>query len=171
MDARMNAAASFRTVDDFCERNNCSYDALAEKLDVSRATIFNWRKDLRGLPRIVVLALVALENDFDLMRLSISGDSRPAEYTITSGVIPALEIESFCKGNDYSYGLLSEELKVSRATIFNWKNASRRLPPRIALLALMVLERMPELRTVKKPSAEHAGRKQYRRGSVMKLKG
>jgi DNA-binding transcriptional regulator YiaG len=167
----MSGIPSLRTVDDFCKRSNCSYDMLASKLDVSRATIFNWKKDSRGLPRIVLLALIALEEKFEPIRVEnrrglplVENDSE------TTGTFSPLEIEGFCQRNDYSYDLLSAELKVSRATIFNWKNASRGLPPRIALLALLVLEKMPELRTVKKPSMEHAGRKQYRRGTVAKLK-
>jgi DNA-binding transcriptional regulator YiaG len=167
----MSAIPQFRSVDDFCKRSNYSYDTLASKLDVSRATIFNWKKDSRELPRIVSLALIALEEKFEpiwiesrLTSRRVESDNEPVDG------LSALEIGDFCKRNDYSYDLLSAELKVSRATIFNWKNASRGSPPRIALLALVVLEKMPELRTVKKPSAEHASRKQYRRGTVVKLK-
>jgi DNA-binding XRE family transcriptional regulator len=165
------SATPLRSVDDFCKRSNYSYDTLASKLDVSRATIFNWKKDSRELPRIVLLALIALEEKFE----PIFVENKRASHRVESGnefigVFSPLEIGDFCKRNDYSYDLLSAELKVSRATIFNWKNASRGLPPRIALLALTVLEKMPELRTVKKPSAEHASRKQYRRGTVAKLK-
>jgi len=167
----MSATPQFRSVDDFCKRSNYSYDTLASKLNVSRATIFNWKKDSRELPRIVSLALIALEKKFEPFFLESNLTSRQAE----SGDGPMdvsrpLEIGDFCKRNDYSYDLLSAELKVSRATIFNWKNASRESPPRIALLALTVLEKMPQLRTAKKPSAEHASRKQYRRGTVVKLK-
>jgi DNA-binding transcriptional regulator YiaG len=167
----MNPTLTLRTVDDFCKRSSCSYDTLASKLDVSRATIFNWKKDSRGLPRIVLLALIALEEKLE----PIPGETKRGSDRVESdneamGMFSPLEIENFCKRNDYNCDLLSAELKVSRATIFNWKNASRGVPPRIASLALTVLEKMPELRTVKKPSAEHAGRKQYRRGTVAKLK-
>jgi hypothetical protein len=112
---------------------------------------------------MVLLALLALEKESSNER-SPNTNSDNKE----NGVGPSVEIESFCKRNDYRYDLLSDELKVSRATIFNWKAASE--PPRIALLALSALDSMPELRTVKKPSAAHLGRKQYRRGSVVKLK-
>jgi DNA-binding transcriptional regulator YiaG len=167
----MSASPPLRTVEDYCKSSNCSYDTLASRLDVSRATIFNWKKDARGLPRIVLLALIALDEKFGPICVETKRASNRAENDHkTMGVFLPLDIEDFCKRNDYTYDLLSAELKVSRATIFNWKNASRRLPPRIALLALTVLEKMPELRTVKKPSAEHAGRKQYRRGTVAKPK-
>lgn len=165
----MSGTALSRTVDDFCKRNNCSYDMLAAKLDVSRATIFNWKRDTRGLPRIVLLALIALEEKLVLHPVNNSRSSPHANGDIRMRDVPShIEIESFCKRNDYRYDLLSDELKVSRATIFNWKAAPE--TPRIALLALTALEEMPELRTVKKPSEAHSGRKQYRRGSVVKLK-
>jgi transcriptional regulator with XRE-family HTH domain len=167
----MSVTLPHRTVDDFCKRSNCSYDALASKLDVSRATIFNWKKDSRGLSRIVLLALIALDEKLE----PICVETKLASHRIesdgeTTGASLHLEIKDFCKRNNYSYDLLSAELKVSRATVFNWKNTARGLPPRIALLALTALEKMPELRTVKKPSAEHASRKQYRRGTVVNLK-
>jgi hypothetical protein len=119
----------------------------------------------------VLLALLALEEKFEPIRVESKRGSPPVENEIeTTGMVSPLEIGDFCKRNGYNYDLLSAELKVSRATIFNWKNASRGIPPRIALLALTVLEKMPELRTVKRPSAEHASRKQYRRGTVAKVK-
>lgn len=159
----MTATALPSSIEEFCESNKCSYDKLADGLGVSRATIFNWKKDARGLPRIVLLALVALEEELSLDRICAGSGDR--------GRSPSdLEIESFCKRNDYRYDSLSDELKVSRATIFNWKNTSRGDAPRVALLALTALEAKPELRTVKKPSEEHANRKQYRRGSNAKLK-
>jgi hypothetical protein len=164
----MTTAALPSKIDEFCNSNNCSYDKLADSLGVSRATIFNWKKDPRGLQRIVLLALIALEEGFSLSELC------PVDSSLTnidkSDGSSAMEIESFCKRNDYRYDLLSDELKVSRATIFNWKNTSRAETPRVALLALTALEARPELRTVKRPSVEHASRKQYRRGSLVKPK-
>jgi DNA-binding transcriptional regulator YiaG len=164
----MTAVVLPASIDDFCNDNNWTYDELAESLGVSRATIFNWKKDSRGLSRIVLLALAVLKQEPPLGHVCAS-DSFSIK-TPASGSPSGEEIEGFCKRNDYTYDLLSDELKVSRATIFNWKNTSRREVPRVALLALAALEARPELRTVKKPSAEHAGRKQYRRGSLVKPK-
>jgi DNA-binding XRE family transcriptional regulator len=67
-DPGMTNSFPLSTVDDFCERNNYSYDMLATELDVSRATIFNWKKDSRGLPRLLFLALKALETNPELRK-------------------------------------------------------------------------------------------------------
>jgi DNA-binding XRE family transcriptional regulator len=53
--------------DEFCERRGYSNDTLAQELGVSRATIFNWKQ--RGVPRVVSLALYALDAEPGLRKL------------------------------------------------------------------------------------------------------
>ena len=55
--------ASKLELEEFCSRHGYSVDMLARELNVSRATIFNWKKDARDLPRLVSLALYALQTE------------------------------------------------------------------------------------------------------------
>ena len=57
-------------LDEFCQRRGYSNDTLAQELGVSRATIFNWKKDLQHLPRMVSLALYALDMEPSLRKLT-----------------------------------------------------------------------------------------------------
>jgi DNA-binding XRE family transcriptional regulator len=79
-DAGMTGSFSFFNVDDFCKRNNYTHDTLAAELHVSRATVFNWKKDPRGLPRVVLLALAALEANPELRSSNMQLDSRQKAY-------------------------------------------------------------------------------------------
>jgi hypothetical protein len=76
----MTGAFSSLNVDDFCKRNNYTYDTLASELHVSRATVFNWKKDPRGLPRVVLLALAALDANPELRSSTVQLDSRQKAY-------------------------------------------------------------------------------------------
>ena len=67
-------------LESFCIELGYSYEDLAEELDVSRATIFNWKKDGRSLPRIVSLALFALESEPKLRRYEGRGQQLPKQY-------------------------------------------------------------------------------------------
>jgi DNA-binding XRE family transcriptional regulator len=57
-------------LDDLCHRLGYSNDTLAQELGVSRATIFNWKKDQQVLPRLVSLALFALDVEPRLRKLT-----------------------------------------------------------------------------------------------------
>jgi DNA-binding XRE family transcriptional regulator len=61
----------------FCERLAYTMETLAQELGVSRATVFNWKKDQRGLPRMVSLALRALEIDPALRGMSMKTEKKP----------------------------------------------------------------------------------------------
>ena len=74
---RVNLAMSKKDIDEFCEQFGYSNDALAAELDVSRATIFNWKKDERNLPRIVSLALWALKVEPRLRRMDTPDREKP----------------------------------------------------------------------------------------------
>jgi DNA-binding XRE family transcriptional regulator len=67
-------------LDEFCKRNSYTHDTLASELHVSRATVFNWKKDPRGLPRVVLLALAALEANPELRTCHMQLDSRQKAY-------------------------------------------------------------------------------------------
>ena len=60
---RMRAPTSKLDLEEFCTSLGYDVGRLAAELEVSRATIFNWKNDPRGLPRIVSLALHALRID------------------------------------------------------------------------------------------------------------
>lgn len=66
----LKLATSKKELDEFCERRGYSNDTLAQELGVSRATIFNWKKDHQPLPRLVSLALYALDIGPELRKLS-----------------------------------------------------------------------------------------------------
>jgi len=66
-------------IDEFCQRHGYTNDTLATELDVSRATVFNWKKDTRNLPRLVVLALYALEFDPKLRKTNRKSEIRPTK--------------------------------------------------------------------------------------------
>jgi DNA-binding XRE family transcriptional regulator len=57
----LKLATSKTDLDELCRRLGYSNDSLAQELGVSRATIFNWKKDQQALPRLVSLALFALD--------------------------------------------------------------------------------------------------------------
>jgi transcriptional regulator with XRE-family HTH domain len=59
----LSVTATRLNLDDYCKSEGYSNESLAHELDVSRATIFNWKRDERNLPRIVSLALLALQLD------------------------------------------------------------------------------------------------------------
>lgn len=58
-------------LEEFCRRTGFTTDALANELEVGRATIFNWKKDSRGLPKVVSLALFALEMEPKLRNIRV----------------------------------------------------------------------------------------------------
>jgi DNA-binding XRE family transcriptional regulator len=76
----MNDAASPFDLDEFCKRNSYTHETLASELHVSRATVFNWKKDPRGLPRVVLLALAALEANPELRTSHKQLDGRQKAY-------------------------------------------------------------------------------------------
>lgn len=61
----------------FCGNQNYSIDFLALELGVSRATIFNWKKDNRSLPRLVSLAIAALQLDPALSKITKTSEDKP----------------------------------------------------------------------------------------------
>jgi DNA-binding XRE family transcriptional regulator len=64
-------------LEEFCRRIGYTTDALANELEVGRATIFNWKKDVRGLPKIISLALFALEVEPKLRNIVVPQDAKP----------------------------------------------------------------------------------------------
>jgi DNA-binding XRE family transcriptional regulator len=76
----MTDASTLFDLDEFCRRNSYTHDTLASELHVSRATVFNWKKDPRGLPRVVSLALAALEANPELRTSNKQLDSRQKAY-------------------------------------------------------------------------------------------
>jgi DNA-binding XRE family transcriptional regulator len=77
---RLNIIKTKPELDEFCERYGYTNEMLAEELDVSRATIFNWKKDGRPLPRIVSLALYALESVPGLKKVYPKSDFTRKQY-------------------------------------------------------------------------------------------
>jgi DNA-binding XRE family transcriptional regulator len=77
------------------------------------------------------------------------------------------ELDALCQNLGYSNEILAKELGVSRATLFNWKKDTRKLP-RIVSLALFALAMEPALRKLN-PKSQEAPTKQYRRETYTTL--
>lgn len=73
------------TIEDFCVRNGYSIERLATELEVSRATIFNWKRHPAGPPRAVLLALRALELDTDSRKTPERDEKLPSKKYKRSG--------------------------------------------------------------------------------------
>jgi DNA-binding XRE family transcriptional regulator len=57
----MKLIKSADDVENWCQRHQYTKAELAEELNVTRQTLYNWLRDERGLPRTISLALHALE--------------------------------------------------------------------------------------------------------------
>ena len=53
----------------WCIENCYSKDLLANELGVTRQTLFNWSRNKETIPRVVALALRALELEVDLRQV------------------------------------------------------------------------------------------------------
>jgi hypothetical protein len=73
----LNLVKSKTDLEEFCRRIGYTTNALANELEVGRATIFNWKKDSRGLPKIVSLALFALEAEPNLRNIVVQQETKP----------------------------------------------------------------------------------------------
>jgi len=69
----MKLIATKMELDEFCRENGYTNDSLAFELNVSRATVFNWKASVEGLPRLVSLALFALQCDQKIRKVGAPG--------------------------------------------------------------------------------------------------
>jgi len=75
-------------LDGFCEQFGYTTEKLARELGVSRATIFNWKKDSRGIPRIVQLALAALTMSPELQSMPRQSKPTPRKQYRRNSYVP-----------------------------------------------------------------------------------
>ena len=53
-------------IPEWCNQNGYSKELLAVELGVTRQTLFNWSQNFDGIPRVVALALCAIELEQEL---------------------------------------------------------------------------------------------------------
>jgi hypothetical protein len=77
---RMRPPTSKSELEEFCACFGYDVEQLAAELNVSRATIFNWKNDPRGLPRLVSLALHALRIDSASRKIQARDETFPKKH-------------------------------------------------------------------------------------------
>ena len=58
-------------ISSWCEKNEYAKEMLAVELGVTRQTLFNWSQNSQGIPRVVALALCALELEHELRQAKL----------------------------------------------------------------------------------------------------
>ena len=58
-------------ISNWCQQNDYTKEMLAIELGVTRQTLFNWTRNETGIPRVVALALCALELEQELRQAKL----------------------------------------------------------------------------------------------------